>query len=650
MSRHLLLVTITAGLCVGAFDLDLYAQAAAAGPDSPFLNVLPDDPAPKKPEAATDAPADAAAPAEAAPVKQTTAAEAQKIFDDLFGGELKRVEATPESADDLALAKTLLVAAQSDAQNAKLVSVLCRNVALLAANDPDGGATSKAALDLLRETDPDQVAPLMSQLVDTLQRRYNMTRGPQRTQIAAALLEAIVNLGDTQLAAHQADDALNAYRRAYSIATSVKPDEREAIKTKMNEASDLQRIVRQIDLLKAKLKANSKDTAAARDLILLYVADLNDAIEARKYTFLVDSELADNVRRATLDTADLTEDDAFKLGEWYRGLAGQATNEKVRGELYRSAYAAYERYLEAHKTEDLYQARVVLAAKQVREQMDKLGVKPIVRDEAGWVNLIPLTRPGVNVDPDEWRVLPTQISVVGEPRSATYTLPAAVRGDYELELQFKYTSGDSMYVELPIGAEAKKFVSAVFGYHDDDVTYNAIGGIGYSIRADTHPARVIGPIATDATHQATFKVTHLGEQVTVAVTLDGKPYLSWTGLQATPAAYPSGARDHQGQPRISLRRTQIDLAVVRARPGKGGKVLTGDTLAAAKAAIAAANNGNGGKPAAPKSEMQKKFDYILEHWNNYTNKEKLQILAQLRESGHPAARQLIEDLDDRYGL
>jgi hypothetical protein len=61
-----------------------------------------------------------AAPALAAPED-----EAIQAFDSLYGEEVKRVLATPDTADDAALAGKLLEAARSVAAQPALLAVLC---------------------------------------------------------------------------------------------------------------------------------------------------------------------------------------------------------------------------------------------------------------------------------------------------------------------------------------------------------------------------------------------------------------------------------------------------------------------------------------------------------------------------------------------
>ena len=68
----------------------------------------------------------------------------QKLFDDIFGPDVRRVKASTDTDDDHKLAKQLIDSVATVKDTPKLVAVICRNAIALASND-------LAGLDLVRQ-------------------------------------------------------------------------------------------------------------------------------------------------------------------------------------------------------------------------------------------------------------------------------------------------------------------------------------------------------------------------------------------------------------------------------------------------------------------------------------------------------------------
>jgi formylglycine-generating enzyme required for sulfatase activity len=69
-----------------------------------------------------------------------------------------------------------------------------------------------------------------------------------------------------------------------------------------------------------------------------------------------------------------------ELGDWYRGLADQATAPASKGAMLRRAKAYYERFMGLHKTDDLARAGTTLMLKKVDDALAKLG--PAAEDKS----------------------------------------------------------------------------------------------------------------------------------------------------------------------------------------------------------------------------------------------------------------------------
>jgi uncharacterized membrane protein YdfJ with MMPL/SSD domain len=103
--------------------------------------------------------------------------EAADTFNRLYGDDLKRVAATPSAADDLALAKQLLEAAEKVTNRTAFLTLLCEKAHELAIKDPAGYPTAKAALELLAANVPEKKVESLQKVAAMYQRHYATARG-----------------------------------------------------------------------------------------------------------------------------------------------------------------------------------------------------------------------------------------------------------------------------------------------------------------------------------------------------------------------------------------------------------------------------------------------------------------------------------------
>ncbi|MBI1374480.1 MAG: hypothetical protein GC159_17320 [Phycisphaera sp.] len=644
MAFRATLVLFLAALICGLADRPVAAQDA----DDPFADL------------------NAAAPEPAPAAKQPMSlAEAKEMVASLFGQEIARVQQTTDPADDLALSQTLLTAAQGADQDRTVVAVLSRYVAELAANGAEGWPTVQTALGLLGKTAPDQVADTLGEVVDTLQRRYNMLRGDERTAVAGVLLDAIVAQADTSMLRDNSDAALALYRRAFAMAGQIRPETRDAIKPKMNEAVERQRVTQKIDLLKNKLKANSKDTVAARELILAYVTDLDQPDEARKYTFLVDdAELAENLRRAYTPLDTLEEDDAFRLGEWYRSLSTSVAGDVPRARMLTHASNAYQRYLELHTAEDLYATRVKLSLKQIEESLNRLGAPvPIYASNVAgvatlarrgeWVDLLnnasldsPLTRyfaksaNGVISD-----------GAKGYQDGVKFVVPVVFDGDYDLEMTLAKSSGPYVWMFLPLSADGSRYVGLSLVQIDRGGLYKIDG---FRVKDRENPTVKPTPIRDGMVNKLAIGVRQRDGSATITVTVDGVKWIDWSG----PAASIEGSGSATPQ-FVSLytHNAVVEVRSLRAR-AVSGTIAEAPKPTADEVADADQRPGKSDRPGKPGklSKLEKhnpaahlspKAQQVFENWETYSNKQKLQLLDAMR-SGSAEDRELMRLIQKHY--
>ncbi len=303
-------------------------------------------------------------------------ADAKKQFADVFGSEVQNVTRTPDTGDDLQLAKSLLEAAEQNANQPNLLLVLCRNAAQLAGKDKNGAALAERALRLVIAKAPDHTASALKSLTEILQTQYQRARGDAKKQIGETLILALVDLADTQVKATEFDEANRTLRRATPIARVIQSPQEQVIKSRLSDLANKQRIVAQIDSLKKRLAANPKDTEAAKKLIVLYVTELDSPQQARKYTFLIsDKMLQEKVKLASSSLDMLSTKQAGDLGDWYRSLSSEASTDDAKYNVLIRARKYYVHVTKTAKEGDAALAKATLVQPLLESQIAKLEEK-----------------------------------------------------------------------------------------------------------------------------------------------------------------------------------------------------------------------------------------------------------------------------------
>ena len=303
--------------------------------------------------------------------------EAADTFNKLYGDDLKRVAATPSPADDVALAKQLLEAAGKVTSQKDFLALLCEKACELAIKDPTGYSTAKAAADLLAANVPEKKVESLQKMAAMYQHAYTAARADARAKTGEALIEALKVLANAQVAAEDADGAGATLKQALAVATTIKSESRAALQAQLAGLASRQQVEKQIAALKAKLDANPKDEASRKELVRLWLVDMDNPAEAAKF---LDETLDEATRKyvpaAAKPVADAPEAACMELGDWYKGLADQATAPASKGAMLERAKAYYARFVDLHKVDDVARAGATLMLKKIDDAMAKLGPAP----------------------------------------------------------------------------------------------------------------------------------------------------------------------------------------------------------------------------------------------------------------------------------
>ena len=298
--------------------------------------------------------------------------EAADTFNKLYGDGLKRVAATPATDDDVALAKQMLEDAKEAGDQPAFLSLLCEKAYDLAARDASGHPTATAAMDLLAGEVPEKKIECLQKNVGICQRQYVAARGDAKA--GEALIEALTVLADAQAAAEDVDGTGATLRQALIVATRIRSESKAALQAQLAGLGAQQKTEKQIAALRAKLERDPEDAASREELVRLYLVEMDDPVEAAKFV----DETIDEATRKYVPAAAKPPEEApelacNELGDWYHGLADQATVPASKGAMLHRAKAYYERFVNLHQADDLARTGATLMLKKIEDALARLG-------------------------------------------------------------------------------------------------------------------------------------------------------------------------------------------------------------------------------------------------------------------------------------
>ena len=273
------------------------------------------------------------------------AADPGKAFDAQYGSRVAAATASPEAADDLALAGELLAAAGAPGTDPALLPPLCRNAYDLSSKHTRGFRTAVRAMTLLAKTVPEKKNACQEEILDLFQNRYAKSRGAEKARAGEALVATLVRFADGRAAAGDFAGAGQLYRRAMPLAANLRNVDRLELQTRLNHAVTRQGFRSQAQKLKADLKSNPGDQATRDELVRIYVVEFDDPDTAAKQLNLKADDVSSKyVLLAGMSVERLPARALAELGRWYQDLAAKSSAQGQMTALAR-AKTYYEWYL-----------------------------------------------------------------------------------------------------------------------------------------------------------------------------------------------------------------------------------------------------------------------------------------------------------------
>jgi len=300
--------------------------------------------------------------------------EAADTFNQRYGEDLNRVAATPVPADDVALAKQMLEDAKKAGDQPAFLALVCEKAYELAARDASGCATATAAMDLLAGKVPEKKVECLQKNAALYLKQYAAARAEARAKAGEDAITALGALAETQAAAGDTEAAVMTLCQAVGVATVIKSENRSALQARVESLALRRKAERQIAASQAKLDADPKDEASRKELVRLYLVDMDNPAEAAKFLDeTLDPATRKYVPAATRPVEDAPELACRELGNWYKGLADQAEAPATKSAMLRHAQAYYRRILVLHTATDLGRRAATLTLKDIEDALATCG-------------------------------------------------------------------------------------------------------------------------------------------------------------------------------------------------------------------------------------------------------------------------------------
>lgn len=452
--------------------------------------------------------------------------DAADAFNAIYGEDMKRAAATASPADDVALAKQMLKDARQARNQPALLVLLCEKAYELGSKDTTGHATAFAAMQLLAESIRDKHVEALQKCVALYQRTYATARGDARSKAGEALVEALAAVAGAQADTGDLEGADATLKQAIAIATAIKSDSRAALKEQQASLAGRKQVEKELAALKAKLEANPKDDAARKELIRLYLVELDNPAEAARF---VDESIDEATRKYTPASAkgvdEAPELACPELGAWYRSLADMGASASAKAAMLLRARAYYERFLDLHKAEDLARTTAALTLKKIEDALAKLPAAG-AKSAGGWVDCLRYVDPATSAAKGKWEKKDGRLTIFpsGQPYERI-AVPVAPQGSYELQITLVQKGGpDAVAVMLPAGPTA---CNVVFGAYAGAVSGLEMVKGNNADKNETTVKPSALPGGQECT--ATIKVLVHATDGEIAVELNGKPFIAWKG-------------------------------------------------------------------------------------------------------------------------
>lgn len=295
--------------------------------------------------------------------------EAAKVFESLFGEKMKKVQATPQSDDDLALVRDLLNTVATVKTETALVNVICTKAFELASRRPTGFYLASEALGLLYKNVPERRRFALEQGIAVGKKLYARGSAAERKHGSRALVSNMQLLAELQDDAGEHKACLVTLREAKQYAFAAKLDNAEEVSREYEQSQARYKLTLRRSKLQEDLLRDANNTTAAKELAMMYMVDFNRPAEALKYVGRADdAKLASLFKAANKSRGEQTGEEMLAVADWYRAKINQRVG-NVRLLMIQRAVDGYMSYLERFKKPGLRRVQAELSMKEIKKEL-----------------------------------------------------------------------------------------------------------------------------------------------------------------------------------------------------------------------------------------------------------------------------------------
>lgn len=447
-----------------------------------------------------------------------------EAFDALYGEQLKQVTATSDRDDDAALAKRLMAAAGNSKDVPKLAAEMCRHAYdLTRRHEP---TTALDAMRLLGELSPNARVESQEKVVQLLMLILRTGSTSEKTAAGDELIAIHTGRADS---AYQTDDlktAIAEYRKALVIASQRRHASAGELSAKIKSTMLRQQLLRRVEHLDAILLREANHQAAAKELAMIHLLDLNQPENLAGLVGRINDEtLQSRLRLAMSKESSLSTANAHDMGEWFASLAkGVSGSRAVTAQI--RACRCFQRFLLLHPTEDIKRKKVELLLKQFQAKLGQLIPIDGAVAAGRKLDLLKLIVPSEDGEVGQWALNKGTLTN-NRSHKATLSLPIQIGGDYRLRFAFvRHSKSGELKFTLPAGKTSTVFF--IDGWRGD----GGRTGLKYvdGKRLINNATTVKGfHIKGGVKQEVVIDVRPRIEKVSVLITLNGKKLVNWTG-------------------------------------------------------------------------------------------------------------------------
>ena len=447
--------------------------------------------------------------------------------DDIINDIVRQTRSRTEAA------KKLMAAVESLTDAPQIQTRLCEKAYEYGMMTQAGYPTALAALAQLEKIAPEKIETWRDKGLAVYNQQYY--RGDRKSKFAngQAFIKALQTRAEQCKEAEDWPAAAKHLRQAYGVGRTLDLPNKKALFADTLAAEHVLRIRARVAGLKNLLAKKPDDAAARKQLVTLYLVDLDMPAEAAKYVGQgLDPVLARNVSLAAKGASELGDDDFATLGQWFKTLSGTTAAKDAKIKLLTRARDYLRMYLEVHTNQDVKRLSAVNAMKGVEAMLKVLGVSG-APEAPQWIDMLALIDPSRHTLRGTWVRQGTGLEGSGKSHS-TIIAPVTAFGDYDLQLVFTVLSGTECTTVMPVGAGQVAMnlggwmgrVSGLSNINGEDADDR-----GNPTRIDLGRGGKMLQVGVKIMLDVAVRMKD--EQAHITAKLNGKKFIDWTGRQST---------------------------------------------------------------------------------------------------------------------